>query len=180
MCARTRAHTLCNKPLCFACGSDWEDVYRQDAATAQSMGVTHCRYEWTNQKARLRLVPQHRVAESIHTQGCRPPKTWSQILYIDVPTSTGRLRRLWLCVLVFIRAIFASIEVILNIFGKQRKWMSAEWYGEEAELSVAVKGESSRHFLSVFIGIVLYVRATALFCTSWILCEPTATTTSKW
>lgn len=38
--------------LQYAPGSDW-DVYGQDAAAAQTMGVTHCRYKHTNQRARF-------------------------------------------------------------------------------------------------------------------------------
>lgn len=38
--------------LQYACGTDW-DVYGQDAAAAQTMGVTHCRYKHTNQRARF-------------------------------------------------------------------------------------------------------------------------------
>lgn len=38
--------------MCCGYGSDW-DVYGQDAAATQTMGVTHCGYDRTNQRARF-------------------------------------------------------------------------------------------------------------------------------
>ena len=111
----------------------------------------------------LRLVPHHAVAESIHTPLYRPPNM-RNIIVISTLKSPQQTYTRKTDLSRFSRVVNYSHKGVLDYFSNWGKGKLADWYQKEEEFRIAVKGESSCLFLSVFIEIVSLPRLRVGIC----------------